>query len=96
MHADMRLQAGVVGGVLAVLLLATLAAAAGVRRHTGLWPLQPKPKAGKATIAAPIVEPSLDSQPQLPELVPDREINAAHMLQLRGESQADDVITGMG
>ena len=84
MHADMRLQAGVVGGVLAVLLLATLAAAAGVRRHTGPWPLQPRPKAGKATIAAPAIEPSLDSQPQLPEHVPDRETDVAHMLQLQG------------
>lgn len=71
---------------MAVLLLAILAAAVGVRRYTGLWPLQPKPKPGKATIAAPAVEQSLDSQPELPELVPDRDINAAHMLQLRGEA----------
>ena len=76
--------AGVIGGVAAALLLGSLAALLGYQRHTGRWPLAAKAAVGSATIAAPEVEPSQGSQPQLPELVPDRSLNTAHMLRLRG------------
>ena len=69
---------------MAALLLGSFAAVLGYKRYSGRWSLEARAAAGRATIAAPEVEQSQASQPQLPELVPDKSINTAHMLQLQG------------